>query len=360
MSAGSEALPREGLWERAPRSRRGDLAYCLDRATAFRYDPSQTLVVSGFWRSGTTWLEEALREVLHAKTLFEPLCELAREAHPVHVHSGVAGKSMEFLRLFMPYCAGPSLEGHPAHEVFRKSLRAVSWGSWLRRFRKDLSESLRPRIVVKFVRAQLCLRAAQDSFGMPVLHVYRDPRAIVASIRNTRWHWLFEHLSLQGQLLDPPDGRAEYFGRWRDAILDYDQQDPVARVAAYWALTEKFVDEAYRDRPRRFACIGYEDLVQGRERVFAETLQRLELTPWRSEFQVSRRDSTTTSQRQRGASVSERVAGWRKVLTDREVDRIESIVRGFGFGARLAGEEAAGPAAAAAVPGASSETRRSE
>lgn len=354
MFAGSDTLPGEGLWARAPRSRRGDLAYYIDRASAFRYDPSQTLVVSGFWRSGTTWLEEALREVLHAKTLFEPLCELAREARPVHVHAGVAGKSMEFLRLFMPYCAGAGLDDHPLHDVFRKALRSESWGSWLRRFRKDLSESLRPRIVVKFVRAQLCLRAAQGSFAMPVLHVYRDPRAIIASIRNTRWHWLFDHLSLKGQLLDPPDGRAAYFGRWRDEILDYDRQDPVARVAAYWALTEKFVEDAYRDRPRRFVCMGYEELVQGRESAFAETLRRLELTPWRSEFQVSRRDSTTTSQRQRGASVSERVAGWRKVLTDAETERIESIVRGFGFGARLAAEGAARPPAEAGqvdIPG---------
>jgi hypothetical protein len=245
---------------------------------------------------------------------------------------------MEYLRLFMPYCRAQSLDGHPLHDVFRKSLRSESWGSWLRRFRKGLSESLRPRIVVKFVRAQLCLRAAQNTFGMPVLHVYRDPRAIIASIRKTRWHWLFDHLTLQGQLLDPQDGRAEYFGRWRDEILEYDRQEPVARVAAYWALTEKFLEDSYADRPRRFVCIAYEDLVHGRERAFSETLERLELSPWRSDFHVSQRDSTTTSQKQRGASVAERVAGWRRVLSSAEVEQIETIVRRFGFGARLASE----------------------
>jgi hypothetical protein len=340
VSGGVSALERgAGLASRAPRSRRGTFAYYVDRASAFRYQPSETLVVSGFWRSGTTWLEEALRDVLHAKTLFEPLCELAREVEPVHVRAGVAGKSMEFLRLFMPYCGAQSLDG-PLHDAFRMSLRSESWGSWLRRFRKDLSESLRPRIVVKFVRAQLCLRAAQNTFGMPVLHVYRDPRAIIASIRKTRWHWLFDHLTLQGQLLDPQDGRAGYFGRWRDEILDYDRQEPVARVAAYWALSEKFLQDSYADHPRRFVCIAYEDLVHGRERIFAETLDRLELRPWRSDFHVSQQDSTTTSQKQRGASVAERVAGWRKVLSSTEVEQIEAIVRRFGFEDRLASEKA--------------------
>jgi hypothetical protein len=29
--------------------------------------------VSGFWRSGTTWMQELLAKSLHAKTVFEPL-----------------------------------------------------------------------------------------------------------------------------------------------------------------------------------------------------------------------------------------------------------------------------------------------
>ncbi len=31
------------------------------------------VLVSGFWRSGTTWVQECLAESLGAKTIFEPL-----------------------------------------------------------------------------------------------------------------------------------------------------------------------------------------------------------------------------------------------------------------------------------------------
>src|SRR5262245_54727605 len=96
---------------RPPRNRRGDLAYWIDRTLAFRCDPSETLLLSGFWRSGTTWLQEALRDVLYAKTLFEPLCPLTREMHVVHAQHGLDAKSHEFLRLYMPFCARETVDG---------------------------------------------------------------------------------------------------------------------------------------------------------------------------------------------------------------------------------------------------------
>jgi hypothetical protein len=327
------------LWRRPPASsRRGQLAYFIDRALAHRLDPSQTLVISGFWRSGTTWLEEALREILNAKTLFEPCDPLAREMQAVHASAGVERNSYEALRLFMPYSRPGTMESAPLREMFGKALRSESWGSWLRRFRTGLAESLKPRLVVKFVRAQLCLRAAQDTFGMPVLHVYRDPRAVIASVRKTRWHWLFDHLSLREQLLDPRDGRAAYFERWRDAIEEYDQADAVARLAAYWALSEAFLRDSYRDEPERFVCVGYEKLVQQREGLFGELLARLKLKPWSERFAVSQRDSTTTSHPQRGVPVGERVGGWKKVLSGAEIAMIESVMQRFDLEDRLASD----------------------
>lgn len=333
------ALSREELEARVPKDRRGELAYWIDRALAFRFDPSETLVISGFWRSGTTWLEESLRDILRAKILFEPLDPLARDAQAVYADHHVAGKTHEFLRMYMPYCGDATLSSRPLRELFRRALCSESHGSWVRRFRKGWAESFRPRLVVKFVNAQLCLRAAQNTFGMPVLHVYRDPRAVIASIRKTRFHWLFDYLSLREQLLDVPDGRAEYFGQWRDEILRYDRYDPVARVAAYWSLTERFLQASYAGYQGRFVCVSYEKLAQGREQVFSEVLKKLGLRPWQEQFQVSEKDSPTTSNKQRGASITQRVAGWKNELSPTEIAMIESVVNRLGLADRLMNEE---------------------
>lgn len=317
-----------------PRDRRGEVAYWIDRTLAFRFDPSSTLLLSGFWRSGTTWLQEALRDVLYAKTLFEPLCPLTQETQLVHAQHGIDRRSHEFLRLYMPYCDAATVEG-PLRDAFGHMLRGVSRGSWVRRFRMGLSESLRPRLVVKVVTAPLCLRAAQNTFDMPVLHVYRDPRAVIASTMKTRWHWLFDHLSLKEQLLDIPDGRAQYFERWRDEILEYDRANNVARTAVYWSLTEKYLQESYAGARERFVCASYEQLAQGREPIFRETLAQLGLSPWHDDFRVPEADSTTTAKVQRGASVQDRVEGWRTFLPPSDIAAIESIVTRFGLEDRL-------------------------
>jgi len=331
-----KTLNREELKSRVPANLEGEMACRIDGELASRIDPRETLVISGFWRSGTTWLEETLREILQAKTLFEPCDPLAEDMQEVHMHDQVAGKKLEFLRLYMPYAGAETLPSGPLHELFRKALVAESRGAWIRRFRKGSEESHRTRVVVKFVRAQLCLRAAQNTFGMPVLHVYRDPRAVIASIKKTRWHWLFEHLVLRKQLLRQGDGREEFFGRWRDEILECDERDPVARVAAYWALTERFVEHSYADYPGRFAAISYEKLAAEREKLFAEILRKLGLRPAVENFQVSSADSTTTSLPQRGASVQERVAGWKKYLSADEIALIENTIARFGLAHRLA------------------------
>ncbi len=333
--APSETVSPE--WARAfrpPWSARGSLAAAVDRGLAFRVDPRETLVVSGFWRSGTTWLQETLRDVLRAKTLFEPLCPLAPGLRRVHRANGVGDESFEFLRLYMPYCGTRTLEG-PLREVFQGFLRAEVGGAWVRRFRAGLTESLRPRVVVKLVTAPLCLRAAQNTFGMPAVHVTRDPRAIVASIRKTRWTWLFDHLSLAGQLLAEGDGRAEVFGRWSEEILEYDRAGAVERVVAYWALTETVLLESYAGFGGRVVFTSYERLVRERERAYSAMLDSLGLRPADPGFRIQDRDSATTSEAQRGATVGERVGGWRSVLTVAEVEAIERITRRFGLGERL-------------------------
>lgn len=338
-----KALGQEELEGRVPKDRKGEIACALDRALAFRFDPSETLVISGFWRSGTTWLEEALRDILHAKTLFEPIDPLLRDAQDLYAHDRVSAKTHEFLRLYLPYCNDAIAKNPLLHRLFARALRSTSHGAWARRFRQGWAESLRARLVVKFVNAQLCLRAAQNAFAMPVLHVYRDPRAVIASIKKTRWHWLFDHLRLREQLLDLPDGRAEYFSQWRSEILEYDRYNTTTRIAAYWAFTEKFLQASYANYDGRFVCLSYERLALQREKVFAEILQRLNLQPWHERFEVSTHDSTTTSNKQRGASLQARVAGWQEYLSAREIAAIENVVQHLGFAERLSNPQAVTP-----------------
>jgi hypothetical protein len=307
----------------------------LDRLLAGRIDPSRSLVVSGFWRSGTTWLQETLAGLLDAKTIFEPFHFSVGAARPLHEHHGVAERSESYRELFMPFARAGAMPA-PLRFAFEQALRSAVPGSEVRFLRRDLRESLRRRVVVKCVRVPLCLHAAQAAFGMPVVHVRRDPRAVVASARLTDWAWLFDHLSLREQLLEPADGRAAVFEPWREEILSLDRDDVIERLTAYWALTEHALREAYGTAPPPApACfVSYEELCRTPAESLPGLLARLGL-PVEARDGAPAVDSRTTARSRRGASVEERIDGWKTVLTPDEARRIEGVVERLGVPAPL-------------------------
>jgi hypothetical protein len=315
------------------------VAHDMDCGVAGDVNPSETLVVSGFARSGTTWLQQSLATVLGAKTVFEPFHHLAPTAQPIHAALNISDKSIHFRELCFPYCGEPTLPGGPLFDAFAQSLRSVVPGFAVRILRSGVEESLRSRVVVKIVRGHLCLLPAQNTFSMPIVHIYRDPRAVLASIRMTDWGWLYDHLSLRGQLLEIEDGRADYFGQWRDEILEYDQQDTLTRVVAYWAMTERFLAQCYDGDSQRhrtwFVC--FDQLCAQPDVALSPMFKTLGVGASSSQVASALgQDSAMTSRTRVGIATEERVTGWRKILTPGEITAIESIATRFGFADRLA------------------------
>jgi hypothetical protein len=171
---------------------------------------------------------------------------------------------------------------------------------------------------------------------MPVIHVYRDPRTIVASIKMTPWGWELEHLSLREQLLEQRDGRTDFFSRYENEIREYDQKDTPARITAYWALAEKFLQQSYADNQSRVVFVSYEELYWKREKLLLDILRRLSVNHVPDEkFRVLAEDSASISRQRLRASADERISGWRKILSSFEIATTESITQHFGFDDRL-------------------------
>jgi len=325
-----------GDFFQAMETRETSASYQIDRELAAQIKPADSLFMCGFWRSGTTWLQQALAAWLEAKLVFEPLFCLAPDARVVFDAHHVADKKFGYLLLYMPYYDGDDLRGHPLHDFFDRALRSTLGGEWIRKYRRDLAESYRTRTILKCVRSQLCLRAVQNTFGMPVIHIYRDPRAIVASAKMTEWYPMFERLSLRRQLLQPADGRAAFFSQWRGEIQQYDEQDTPARLTAYWALTEKFLQHSYADGRGRFVSVSYEELCRRREKLLQEVLEKLSVRPAaENALPALEGDSSSTSAPRRGASVDDRLTGWKKILSAAEIAAIEAVAQYFGFEERL-------------------------
>lgn len=180
-------------------------------------------LVSGFWRSGTTWLQETLADALRAKTAFEPLSPMEPRRRAMADATGDEDR----LQAAIPP-PGPS--AGPLLALLREAGTGRRSSPFTLSCRKSAAEALRRGVVVKDVRLQANLPAAHAALGAPVIHLRRHPCGVVASLRAAAWHWSFARVSL-------PE-LAAGLGEGGEDLAGFDT-DELARTAAFWALTER-------------------------------------------------------------------------------------------------------------------------
>lgn len=203
------------------------------------------VLVSGFWRSGTTWLQECLAESLGAKTVFEPLSPL-NTPRRIQLAARFSGDE-DALQAFVP---ADLSEDDPTWDLLDAAFTGRHGNNFLLSCRRNVAESRRRKIVVKDVRLQFNLPAVHQRFGIPVIHIRRHPCAVVASLLAADWHWSFERIRLSMLM---PDAAARL-------PREFDM-DAVSRIAACWALTERHVASVVQDEPWAKA-VTYEEMVE--------------------------------------------------------------------------------------------------
>ncbi|MGF1461071.1 MAG: sulfotransferase [Leptolyngbyaceae cyanobacterium] len=307
------------------------------------------VLINGFWRSGTTWVQETLEKMLDARSVFEPFnyhnSEIYNSPRQFAIKRCLPEFSpprhdFRFANPFMPYVSD-SFERLPET---RKAIDAALRGQLVMRMygdrRKPLSDCFASTVVTKFTRASLCLNAIARTFEVPIVHVCRDPRAVVTSItRLDGGHFAedsFNQLSLVEQLLQVDDGRRRYFQQWQSDIEALENSSVVGRIAAYFCLTERFLEDSFQfDPSRRHRLVRYEDLVMSQGKAFERLVVDLGL---RSSGELDLDAPSTTDWNNAAAerkSALDRIHSWQKRLAPRDQDLIADIVKTFGMEHRL-------------------------
>ena len=279
------------------------LAGLLDAVLGRARLAGPVVVVSGFWRSGTTWLQEGLAEALGAKTIFEPLSpqEPRRRAALAARFPG----DEDALQAFIP---GPWPPGAAEWRGFAAAARGLRGGAFLLSCRSGVAESARTAIVIKDVRLHRNLAPLHRSLGVPVIHLRRHPCAVVASLVAADWHWSFARVSLARLVPEAPE------------LAPYDG-DAVSRIAAYWAYVERLAasDLAGASWGRR---VAYEALARDPGAVVAG------LCAWLGRRQRGAPDFSRPAASIHPAAFAARGAApepWRGTLSGAEAARVEAI-----------------------------------
>mgnify|MGYP000520355802 CR=1 FL=1 len=306
------------------------LGPCLDLAWSPAVRLRESLVISGFWRSGTTWLQERCCEALDAKPVFEPFQARAGLLRWCLSEIRPPDREQALLNGIMPFAA----RTFPPHSRVRLLLAAVLRGPFrqghLSRKTPRLRSCLRRRVVTKCTRLALCLRATVNAFPVAAIHVRRDPRAVLASLKrgpDAQWgEGAFSNFRLADHLLRMGDGRAAWFGRWEADILEIQRRDDFARLAAYYALTERFLESEFASGGARFALLRHEDLVRDGPGLLDRSLSGLGLSAHPLSAEAFATPSSTTFA---GGRLPARGAGWKEQLTPREIRTIEEVLVHF-------------------------------
>jgi len=271
------------------------------------YDLSETLVVAGGPRCGTTWLAELVAGVPGAALLFEPL----------HVGNVPDAKAAGFKwRTFLE----PD-SSWPEGEAFIEKVLRGKVTNWHTTSQIALRSAIRPELwVVKLIHANLMLGWLAKTFPIrPPALIIRHPCAAVASRSQQGWKPLNRAPRIPGFLAAYPQ-----FGPVLDQLTDL-----VEFRAALWCI-DYFVPLSL-PRPYPFHLVTYEGLVRNGARELSVLFDRwgLEVPP-KAEERLGRPSQTT----QKGASVysgDDPLAKWRKDLSREEVAKILRVVEAFGL-----------------------------
>ncbi len=335
MAVSLPAGPEERDGERAPRRRRRDFlrkaATIADLAVSPLVDARRSLILSGFWRSGTTWIQEVSSRALDAKLVFESLSVYSGGASRLKKPNWPADlEDPQSLALLMPFAdAGQPFPADLARifdAAFRGRIR-----SWFSRHGRqlDVREALKTRVVSKDTRLPLCVAATAAHYPNPILHLRRDPRAIVGSALRTKG-WaidMFNALRLRTHLLEIPDGRATVFQE-KAAVIDHlDTLALPGRVAGYWALTEQYADASLSELHGRVQVLQYEELLGWEPARFLEVLEEAGCEVRRKPDDVGwERPSSTSAKARRKMDMKDRRNAWKEGLEKKDIAAIEEAL----------------------------------
>lgn len=301
--------------------------FFIDRV--LRKSVKKKIIINGFWRSGTTWLQSQICASVKGKSVFEPFGPYVNNDE-IYIKSGFlkSDLSKEFQSAFMPYISLKD-KSSSLNIFIDSSLNANIESKVIRRLRPSFLSSFRTIVVCKFVRGSLLLPYLIREYPeVPIIHIYRDPRAVITSITRNGWGYWFENFSLQEHFLNMNDGRSDYFNNFKKLIHKYDSYDAQSRICAYWCLTEKFIIENVTDE-KNFLRVSYDELINTDFNIVKSFLSNYNIK-WQNK-NYKEKSSATTNQDRKILSSKEKRDSWKKELEPNLKKKIEDIVSEFGL-----------------------------
>ncbi len=281
-------------------------------------DPSDTIVIAGSGRSGTTLLLDIIGAPLTYRKIFEPL-------HP----GAVPGAENYYYRYVRPYEKVPDMEN-----FMRRALTGKINNSWTNEsvlpgnlkatlFRMYRWRWWAPDNIMKIIRGNLMLGWLESRFGCKIIFIVRHPCAVVESWKRMGWTWKSKDLE---RVLSYRELMDDYLYKYMDVIDS--ARTTLQKYAVLWSIENKVPLEQLSKGELSALLIKYEDMILYPEKEFKRIKEFLNLKKVPNIKKLQKR-SRSADKNTFTPSPEDLIYKWKKRLTEKEIEEIMDIVKRF-------------------------------
>ena len=220
------------------------------------------VIIVGTARSGTSWLSETMAQKRRYRMLFEPEQETRTKLGHL---------------LCDQWLTKPS-DSQAAHKYLNQVFANRVDCDWIaqnsnRKFKMHLWSFVPKKFIIKFVRCNLSAHYMNIYFGIPVIHIIRNPYEVLASQSRVNFPWLqdMSHFIKQQKLVNYIK---EKFGF---NLRNLENYNDLQLKTIRWCIENLNISKTLQEAPSKtYKVIKYENLVKDIT-VFYELCQQFDV-----------------------------------------------------------------------------------
>ncbi len=302
--------------------------FFIDQLSSFNKKPSDAIIISGFWRSGTTFFFELIQKLTNGKVVSEPFEFRFKPSRKYHLKKNFMTSNGNYITEMYPYIPINSKDLNLL--IFIEKLTKGSIGDYKTHRRKPLKNSFKSPVIVKFVRANLAIGAIQNHFACKTIFILRHPAAIVASIlrgEGMRYFLTIDYFkdifTLQSHLMK------DYLHHYSH-LLSKDNYNPIEYITLYWCITNIVPLLQIQTNNFNPYIIYYEEFMLNQNSSIQDLVRYLETDKNNSHNIDMFENSSTTRSNRINSSLHDRIFGWKNELQPDQISMIYNICALFG------------------------------
>jgi len=267
------------------------------------------IIIVGSARSGTSWLAETIAKQHRYRLLFEPDHEFQTKKGAL-----ICDKWMDDFK-----------DAPEAFNYLKKVFANRVDNDWIaqnsnRKWKRHLWPGIPLKFVIKFVRTNLMASAMHKEFGIPVVHIIRNPYDTIASQHRVKFPWLYDlsHFQKQENLVALIK---EQFGF---DIKDVSSFTELEKLTIRWCIENVIPIELWKVKGSNYRVIRYEDL-KADIKLFKELCDDFSLKPIENLASVYANPSSKTHPKSNIISKQEKT----ELFSHQDYEKINRILKLF-------------------------------